>query len=172
MATSGATKLTGAPGTRGLSAISLHKNNDEHSALGIWGSNYFRSSTVDLCFLGRPWEDLGTHDQTAHSFGFMALSLKSLWESPKEWELPPTATCLSVPPKYSKVPLNNCIPTSFIFTREEVTWESSCPPTNAELMLLSEPAPCLSHQSPEPFDKLPIPDSICPFIFWLSSYKF
>lgn len=87
MATSGATKLTGAPGTRGLPAKSLHKSNDEHSALGIWGRNYFRSSIVDLCFLGRPWEDLGTHDQT--SFGFMALSPKSLWEGPKEWELLP-----------------------------------------------------------------------------------
>lgn len=89
MATSGNTKLTGAPGTRGLSAKSLHKSNDEHSALGTWGSNYFRSSTVDLCFLGRPWEDLGTHNQTPHSFGFTALRLKALWESPKEWELLP-----------------------------------------------------------------------------------
>lgn len=42
---------------------------------------------------------------------------------------PSTAACLSVPPKYPKVALNNCFPTSFIFTREEVTWESSCPPT-------------------------------------------
>lgn len=89
---------------------------------------------------------------------------------------PSTATCLSVPPKYPKVPLNNRFPTSSINIREEVTWESSCPQHgNAELMvktLLSEPAPCLSHQPPEPFDKLPIPDSICPFIFWLWCYKF
>lgn len=42
---------------------------------------------------------------------------------------PSTATCLSVPPKYPKVPLNNHFPTSSIFIREEVTWESSCPPT-------------------------------------------
>lgn len=57
---------------------------------------------------------------------------------------------LSSPPKYPKVPLNHRFPTSSIFTRE-VTWESSClQQGNAELvvkMLLSEPAPCLSHTS-------------------------
>lgn len=42
---------------------------------------------------------------------------------------PSAATCLSVPPNYPKVPLYSCFPTSSIFIREEVTWESSCPPT-------------------------------------------
>lgn len=88
-----------------------------------------------------------------------------------------TSTHLSVPPKYPKAPLNNCFPTSSIITWEEVTWESSCPSTwkrraRGENAALRVCTPSPSHQPPEPFDKLPIQDSIFSFIFWLSCYKF
>lgn len=103
----------------------------QNSALGVWGSNCFRGSTVDLCFLGKSWEDLWTHNQTSHSFWIHCLQSQVIVGESKGVRAASSsmATCLSVPPKYPEVPFNNSFLTSSIFTREEVTWESSYPST-------------------------------------------
>lgn len=151
-ATSGTAKLTAIPGTRGLSAILLHRSSNEHSALGVWGSNCFRGSTVALCFFGRPWKNLGTHNQTNHSFGLNAFRPKSLWESPKEWELLPLLLQLA-----SQFPQNiQRYHLKIVFQLPPYLQGRKSPgkaaALNMEMQSLwwkccSQPAPCLSHTS-------------------------
>lgn len=152
MATSGAAKLVAVPGTRALSAKLLYRSSDEHSALGVCGSNYFRGSTVDLCFLGRPWEGLGTHNQTSHSFGFKAFSPKSLCESLKEWELLPLLLQLAsqFPQNIQRYHLTIVFQfPPYLQGRKSPGKAAALQDGNAELMvkMLSEPPLYLSHTS-------------------------
>lgn len=99
-------KVTAA-GTRGLSAKLLHKSNDEHSALGVWGSNYFRGSTVDLCFLGGLEKTLEHLNQPF--IWIQGFQCKVIVGESKRRKAASssTATCLSVPPKCPKIPFNH-----------------------------------------------------------------
>lgn len=117
------------PGTRGLSAKLLHKTNNKRSALGVWGSNYFRGSTGIFASLGGLENTLEHMNQPLT--WIQGLQCKVIVGESKRGRAASssTTTCLSVPPKCPKVPFNNSFPTSSIFTRKEVTWESSCSST-------------------------------------------
>lgn len=170
MATSGATKLRAAPRyKRTVSKITAQKRWWTQCFWSL-GEQLFQGQHWDLCFLGRPWEDLGTHEP-ATQLGFKAFSAKSLWESPKEGELLPLLLQLAsqFPQNVQRYHLTTVLQLPPYLQRRKSPGKAAAPQHgNAELMvktLLSEPAPCLSLQPPESFDKLPIQDSICPFIF-------
>lgn len=122
-------------------------------------------TSASLEALRRPW-----NTWTSHSFGFKAFSAKSLWESPKEGELLPLLLQLAsqFPQNVQRYHLTIIFQLPPYLQGRRPPGKAAAPQHgNAEVMvktLLSEPAPCLSHQPPEPFNKLPIQDSICPFI--------
>lgn len=98
--------------------------------LEVWGSNYFRQHCGPLLpweALRRPW-NTGPNQPLIWIQGFRSEAIVGESKGVRAAS-PSTATCLSVPPKYPKVPLNNCFPTFSIFKREEITQESSCPST-------------------------------------------
>lgn len=140
----------------------------------------FRGSTVDPCFLGKPWGGLWTSYQDSHSFGFKALSPKVTVGESKRVRVAPssTATCLWVPLKYPKVPFNKPFPTPSIFTGEEVTWESICHSTwkrsahgTVKTTALTACTPSLTMVTSASWQTAH-PRSNLPFVFWLLCYKF
>lgn len=162
-------KLTAAPRyKRTVSKITAQKQ---------WWTQCFGSLGEQL-FQGQhcgpllPWEALRRpwNTWTSHSSGFKAFSAKSLWENPKEGELLPLLLQLASQfpqnvPRYHLTIIFQLPP--YLQGRKSPGKAAAPQHGNAELMvkmLLSEPAPCLSHQPPEPFNKLPIQDSICSFI--------
>lgn len=178
MATSGASKLTAAPRYKRTVSKIIQRKRWRTQCFGSLEEQLFWGSTVDLCFLGRPWEDLWTHNQTSHSFRSKAFSPKSLWESPKEWELLPLLLQLAsqFPQNIPRYHLTIFLQLPPYLQGTKSAGKAAAPQHgNTELVvktLLSQPAPRPSHQPPEPSDELSIQDSICPFVVWLSCYKF